>query len=301
MAAGAVGGYFGARLAAAGEEVHFVARGPHYDALKHGGLRLESPLGDLHLTDLHLHRDAASVGTVDYVLFAVKLWDAETGGAACKPLMGAETTLITVQNGIGSVARLTPILGAERVVGGSAYIASVIGAPGVIRHASRFARLVFGEADGAASARLKTFRDICAKAGIEVDLSNRVEAEQWEKFVFLIGLSGATTLMRRPVGEIRADPDCRQFMLALMRETVAVGRAKGVKLEADFAADRLAFADTVPSGMKASMLEDLERGNKLELEWLSGAIVGLGKEHNVATPANDAVFAGLKLHAGGTR
>ena len=137
------------------------------------------------------------------------------------------------------------------------------------------------------------------KAGIDATLSNRVEAEQWEKFVFLIGLSGVTTLMRQPVGKILADPDCRQFMRTLMEEVVSVGRAKGVTLDAEFAADRMHFADTVPTGMKASMLEDLERGNKLELEWLAGAIVGLGRELNVATPANDAVYAGLKLYADG--
>lgn len=299
MAAGAVGGYFGGRLAAAGQDVHFVARGPHHDALKQNGLTIESPLGDLHLTDINLHKDTSSIGTVDYVLFAVKLWDTETSGAACKPLMGPHTTLVCVQNGISSIPRLTPILGAEQIIGGSAYIASVVSAPGVVRHTSQFARLVFGEANGEESARLKLFHDACTKAGIDATLSNRVEAEQWEKFVFLIGLSGVTTLMRQPVGKILADPDCRRFMRTLMEEVVLVGRAKGVALDTDFAADRLQFADTAPTSMKASMLEDLERGNNLELEWLAGAIVKLGKELGVATPANDAVYAGLKLYAGG--
>jgi 2-dehydropantoate 2-reductase len=299
MAAGAVGGYFGARLAASGEEIHFVARGAHYDALKENGLTIESPLGDLHLTGLNLYEDASAIGTVDYVLMAVKLWDTESSGAACKPLMGPDTTLICFQNGVSSVARLAPILGAEHVVGGSAYIASVVSAPGIVRHTSQFARLVFGEADGETSARLKTFHDACVKAGIDATLSDRIELEQWQKFVFLIGLSGATTLMRHPVGKILADQDCRKFMTALMEETVAVGLAKGVALDPEFAADRMQFADTVPVGMKASMLEDLERGNKLELEWLSGVIVGLGKELGIATPANDAVFAGLKLYAKG--
>ena len=137
-------------------------------------------------------------------------------------------------------------------------------------------------------------------AGSDATLSNRAGAEQWEKFVFLIGLSGVTALMRQPVGKILADPDCRQFMRTLMEEVVTVGRAKGVPLDSDFVADRMQFADTVPTGMKASMLDDLERGNKLELEWLAGAIVSLGKELDVATPANDAVYAGLKLYAGGT-
>ncbi len=299
MAAGAVGGYFGGGLAAAGEDVHFVARGAHHAALKQNGLTIQSPLGDLHLADINLHKDTSSIGLVDYVLFAVKLWDTEISGAACKPLMGPDTTLICVQNGISSIPRLAPILGADHIAGGAAYIASVLGAPGVVRHTSQFARLVFGGADGEANARLTKFHDACVNAGIDATLSNRVEAEQWEKFVFLVGLSGVTTLMRQPVGKILADPDCRQFMRTLMEEVVSVGRAKGVPLDAGFAADRMQFADTVPTGMKASMLEDLERGNKLELEWLAGAIVGLGKELNVATPANDAVYAGLKLYAGG--
>jgi 2-dehydropantoate 2-reductase len=300
MAAGAVGGYFGGRLAAAGNEVYFVARGAHHDALKQNGLTIESPLGDLHLADINLHKDASSIGTVDYVLFAVKLWDTETSGAACKPLMGPDTTLVCVQNGISSIPRLAPFMGAEQVIGGSAYIASVVSAPGIIRHTSQFARLVFGEANGEESARLKSFHDACLNAGIDATLSNRAGAEQWEKFVFLIGLSGVTALMRQPVGKILADPDCRQFMRTLMEEVVTVGRAKGVPLDSDFVADRMQFADTVPTGMKASMLDDLERGNKLELEWLAGAIVSLGKELDVATPANDAVYAGLKLYAGGT-
>jgi 2-dehydropantoate 2-reductase len=301
MAAGAVGGYFGARLAAAGEDVHFVARGAHFEALKQNGLTVRSPLGDVQLPEINLHRDANSVGVVDYVLFAVKLWDTETSGAACAALMGPDSTVICVQNGIDSVARLAPVLGAERVVGGAAYIASVIEKPGVIRHASQFARLIFGEADGRESARLTAFLAASENAGIDATLSPKVAAEQWEKFVFLVGLSGATTLMRQPIGNILADPDCRRFMADLMAETVAVGRAKGVALDADFAADRLRFADTVPAGMKASMLEDLERGNRLELAWLSGAIVRLGRELGVATPANDAVHAGLKLFADGNR
>ena len=299
MAAGAVGGYFGARLAASGQEVHFVARGSHYDALKQNGITVESPLGDLHLTGIHLHQDASSIGTVDFVLFAVKLWDTETSGAACRPLIGPDTTVICVQNGISSLQRLTPILGAEHIVGGSAYIATVVKAPGIISHASQFARLVFGEANGDESSRLKSFHAACSNAGIDATLTSRVEAEQWEKFVFLVGLSGVTTLMRQPVGKIIADPDCRNFLHTLMKEVVAVGHAKGVPLDPDFASDRLQFADTVPTGMKASMLEDLEHGNKLELEWLAGAIVRLGRECNVATPANDAVHAGLKLYADG--
>jgi 2-dehydropantoate 2-reductase len=278
-----------------------VARRAHYEALKQNGLSIESPHGNLKLTGINLHRDASSIGIVDYVLFAVKLWDTESSGAASKPLMGPNTTLICLQNGIDSVARLAPILGAEHVVGGSAYIATVVGAPGVVRHTSEFARLIFGEANGVESKRLTSFRDACVAAGIDAKLSTRIECEQWGKFVFLVGLSGATTLMRQPVGKILADVDCRKFLLTLMEEVVAVGRAKGVDIDPKFAADRLRFADTVPAGMKASMLEDLERGNMLELEWLAGAIVRLGKEHGVTTPANEAVNAGLKLYAKGNK
>ena len=175
MAAGGVGGYFGARLAAAGEDVHFIARGAHLEAIKRNDLYLESALGDLHIDDARATGDPVTIGAVDMVLFAVKLSDSEAAATACKTLLGANTTLIMLQNGVGGALRLASILGREAVVGGVAYVSSFIAEPGTIRHHGTFARLQFGEADGSASARLGAFRDICAHAGFDAEISLDIE------------------------------------------------------------------------------------------------------------------------------
>jgi 2-dehydropantoate 2-reductase len=299
MAAGAVGGYFGARLAAAGHEVSFIARGPHLEAIRRDGLHVESPLGNLDIRNAKATADAREVGVVDIVLFAVKLWDTEVAAKATLPLVGAQTRVITFQNGVDSVERLQPILGADHVVGGTTHMASVIAAPGVIAHTSQFARMRCGRVDGRADPILASFVENARAACIEATLSDDINLDRWKKFTFLVGLSGATGMMRSPLGPILADADTRAFFLALMQEVVAVGRAGGVRLADDFAQDQLAFADTTPPGFKASLLHDLERGNRIELDWLAGAVVALGRARHVPTPANAAVYAALKLHRQG--
>ncbi len=296
MAAGAVGGYFGGRLAAAGHDVSFIARGAHLDAIRNNGLVVESTLGNLHLKSVTATSDPKQVGPVDIVLFAVKLWDTETAAEAARPLVGPQTRVITLQNGVDSVERLAPILGEDQVVGGTTYMATVISAPGVVKHTSPFARMKCGRVDGRADARLEIFVAAAKAAGIDIELSDSINVERWKKFVFLVGFSGATGAMRMPLGSIRADPDTRAFFFQLMQEVVAVGRAKGVTLPPDFADEQLKFADTTPPGFKASLLHDLERGNRIELDWLAGKVVELGHALGVPTPANAAVYAVLKLH-----
>jgi 2-dehydropantoate 2-reductase len=295
MAAGAVGGYFGARLAAAGHEVAFIARGAHLAAIRAHGLKIESVLGDLHLTDIRATDDPAAVGVVDIVLFAVKLWDTETAAQAARPLVGPSTRLITLQNGIDSVERIAPILGKDAVVGGTAHIATVIAAPGVIRHTSAFARLRCGRIDGRPDGQLTKFAEVAQQAGIDIKVSEGIELDRWEKFVFLVALSGATAATRQPLGPIRADPDTRALFTDLMREVIAVGRAQGVPLASEFVEDQVKFADAAPANFKASMLHDLEAGRRLELDWLAGKVVALGRELGVPTPANEAVYKVLKL------
>jgi len=299
LAAGGLGGYFGARLAKAGEDVIFFARGAHGDAIRRDGLRVESVLGDVHIGNPNVTDNAAEVGPVDVVIFAVKLWDTEKAGEIARPLIGPNTRLITFQNGVDSVERLTPILGKEHVIGGVAYIATVIDAPGVIKHTSQFAALRCGRADGKADAQIEAFVSAGQKAGIDIAIPDSIELERWRKFVFLTGMSAATGTMRQSIGPILKDPDTRAFFHRVMQEAVAVARAKGVPLPEDFADERLRFAETVPYGMKASLLHDLERGNRIELDWLSGKVVALGRELGVPTPTNDAVYAALKLHRGG--
>lgn len=296
MAAGALGGYFGARMAAAGHDVVFIARGANLEAIRTNGLKVESVLGDLHLPQPHVTDDPAKVGPVDIVLFAVKLWDSEKAAQQTIPLVGAHTRVIPLQNGVDSAERIAPILGADNVVAGSAYIATVLSSPGVITHTSKFARMICGRTDGKPDAGLKAFADAAQKAGLDVTLSDAIERERWQKFVFLVGLSGATAATRQPLGPILADKDTRAFFFDLMREVVKVGRARGVSIPADFAEERMKFADASPPTFKASMLHDLERGHRLELDWLAGKVVEFGRDVGVPTPANDAVYAMLKLH-----
>jgi 2-dehydropantoate 2-reductase len=296
MAAGALGGYFGARLAAAGHDVSFIARGANLEAIEKNGLKVESVHGDLHLPKPKVTDDPGKVGPVDIVLFAVKLWDSETAAVQALPLVGSRTRVIPLQNGVDSTERIAPILGTDNVVAGSAYIATVLSAPGVITHTSQFARIVCGRIDGKRDERLQAFADAAHAAGIDITVSDAIDRERWQKFVFLVGLSGATATTRQPLGPILADPDTRAFFCSLMCEVVAVGRASGVAIPQDFAEDRMKFAEASPPAFKASMLHDLERGNRLELDWLAGKIVEFGRAFAVPTPANDAVYAMLKLH-----
>lgn len=300
MAAGAVGGYFGARLAAAGHNVFFIARGANLAAIRDKGLQIDSVHGDLHLAKVNVTDDPASVGPVDIVLFAVKLWDTETAAALARPLVGPNTRVITLQNGVDSVERIAPILGDDQTVGGVTYIASTIAAPGVIKHSSAFAKMRFGRADKKPDAMLDAFVAAGKAAKLDIDLSADIARERWEKFTFLTAMSGATAALRSTIGPIAADPETRDFFLALMNEAAAVGRASGVTIGDDFIAGRMAFIATqVEPGMKASMAQDLDRGNRLELDWLSGKVRALGRNLGVPTPASDTVFLVLKLHRTG--
>ena len=297
MAAGAVGGYFGARLAAAGHDVFFIARGSNLAAIKANGLKIESVHGDLHLPKPNVTDDPREVGPVDVVLFAVKLWDTEAAAELTKPMVGDATRVITLQNGVDSVERLAPILGTERTVGGVTYIATTIAAPGVIKHTSAFAKMVFGRADKKPDAMLDRFLAAGKEAKLDVHLAADIERERWEKFIFLTAMSGSTATFRSSIGPIAADDELRDFFRQLMEEAFAVGRAKGVALDHAYVEERLAaLRDKIEPGMKASMAHDLERGNRLELDWLAGKVRALGRELGVPTPASDTVYRVLKLH-----
>ena len=299
MGSGGVGGYFGGRLAQAGSDVTFVARGAHGLALRQRGLRLQSGLGDLHLPTVRAVEDPSAAGPVDLVLFGVKLWDTVAAAQSLKPVLKSDTAVISFQNGVVKDDLLREALGARHVAGGVAYIAATIAEPGLIRHNGTMARLVFGEHDGQASERLDRFAQACAAAGIAHELTARIRVALWEKFVFLAGLSAATTLARLPVGPIRDHPRARTFLHDLMDEAVQVARAEGVPLPPEYAESRLAFADGLPPSMTSSMHHDLERGSRLELPWLSGDVVARGRRLGVATPCHRAAVDMLSLHADG--
>jgi 2-dehydropantoate 2-reductase len=294
MAAGAVGGYFGARLAAAGHEVAFIARGAHRDAMRRDGLKIESSLGDLHLKGLSVTDDPREVGPVDVVLFAVKLWDTETAGEQARPLLGPKTRLITLQNGVDSVERLAPVLGNEATIGGATYVVTTIARPGVIRHTGTIARIRCGRLDRRPDPGLAGYVEEMKTAKLDITLSENMLLDLWKKFVLLSGTSGITASTRQPLGVIRDDEDMRALLYKLMHETMAVGRAVGVEFAPDFPAelDR-AVAGFAPD-MRASMANDLAAGNRLELDWLAGKVVALGRKYAVPTPAQEAVYAILK-------
>src|SRR6478736_3862890 len=282
MAAGAVGGYFGARMAAAGHDVFFIARGAHRDAIQKNGLKIESVHGDLHLPKPNVTDDPAKVGPVDIVLFAVKLWDTETAAASARPLLGPDSRLITFQNGVDSVERLSAVLG-------------------VIKHTSQFATIRFGRADKKPDNTLNAFVDAGKAAKLDIALSADIERELWQKFIFLTAMAGSTATLRSSIGPIVADTDLRGFFRALMEEAFAVGKAKGIALDPAYLDDRMDFVvNKCEPGMKASMAHDLERGNRLELDWLAGKVRTLGKELRIPTPASDTVYTALKLHRMGS-
>ena len=299
MGTGGVGGYFGARLARAGHEVAFVARGRQLEALRARGLRVESPLGDIHLPDVAVTDKPAEIGPVDLVLFTVKLWDTREAAEAIEPLLGSQAAVVSFQNGVVKDDILQQAVGAEHVIGGLTYIAATIAEPGVIRHSGTLAKLVFGEYDGSQSPRVRQFRDACADSGIDAEISNQIEQAIWEKFVFLVGLSGTTSLARSPIGPIRTHPRSRAFLHDVMAEVVQVARAQGVPLTADYADERLAFTDQVPASMTSSMHHDLEQGNRLEVAWLSGDVVARGARLDVETPCNRAIFDIMSVHSEG--
>ena len=300
MGTGGVGGYFGARLAHGGHDVAFIARGRQLAALRSNGLRVRSPLGDLHLPEVIATDDPASLAPVDLVLFGVKLWDTEQAAEQIKPLIGPDTAVVSFQNGVVKDTILRRVLGAEHVLGGVCYIAATIAEPGVIEHSGDLQKLVFGEYDGGVSPRVEAFRAACADGGIDVEISPDIERTIWQKFVFLVALSGATSLARTPIGPIRANPKSRAWLRDVLDEVVQVARAQGVDLPEDYAEDRLAFVDTVSPAMTSSMHHDLERGNRLEVAWLSGDVADRGKALGVPTPANRTIADVLAIHANGT-
>jgi 2-dehydropantoate 2-reductase len=300
MGAGGLGGYFGARLVAAGNDVAFVARGAHLAAIKQDGLRVTSARGDLHLRDVVATDNPASLAPADVIMVAVKLWDTETAAEAVKPLVRPGTAVVSFQNGVSKDAMLTRILGREAVIGGVGQIGVVIASPGVIAHTGTMAKLTFGELDNKRTARIEALLATCSAAGVDAEIADDINLATWQKFAFLVGMAACTSCMRSNLGPIRANAQARGFLHDVISEAVAVGRAMGVPLPEDFADQRMKFIETLPAQMTASMQGDLARGNRLEVPWLSGAVVEMGNQLGVPTPLNRAVSDILAIYANGT-
>jgi len=296
---GGIGGPYGASLAKAGADVTFVARGPHLAAIRENGLRVEGDRGQIHIWPAQATDDVAGIGAVDFVLLCVKLWDVESAGEQLRPIIGPRTAVVPLQNGVDAAERLVPILGNERVMGGTAFVTGTIAAPGVIRQTGTYQRMTFGELDGRPSERGQRLRDLCEAAGFEGILSPDIRVPIWEKFILLVPLSGLHALTRVPLGIWRDDPDLLGLYEAALRETVEVGLAEGVPLPPDSVDNGMAQMWSMPAHHTTSMGNDLLRGNRIELPWFAGKVVELGRRHGIPTPVNSFIFTALKPHIDG--
>jgi 2-dehydropantoate 2-reductase len=296
--AGGVGGYFGARLAEAGNDVTFIARGAHKAAMEKNGLAVKSDVGDLLVQPVNVTEDIAAVEEAEIVLFCAKMWDTEAAARAMAPFLKDEALVISLQNGVEAEDILDEILGPKHVAGGLCHISAFIDRPGLIQHVGALARLTVGVRAPGQEPQLAKFAFACHRADFDLNLTPDVEAAIWRKFVFLSALAGACCYFRAAIEGFRDHEERRAFFADLVGEAAAVGRARGVNLDETLEEATLGFLDELPGAMKASMLLDLERGNRLELEWLTGAVCRLGDELNIETPRSREVYEALKDHAG---
>jgi len=293
IGAGGVGGYFGGRLAMAGEEVIFIARGEHLQAMQSFGLRVESLLGDFWLRPVSAVEDPEQVGPVDAILVAVKAWQLSEAVRRITPIVGQQTMVIPLQNGVEAPEQLVDLLGHEPVLGGLCRITSFIAAPGHICHTGIEPRLIFGELDGRDSSRAERLRAAFAGARVNTRVSNDIRREMWEKFLFIVGISGVGAITRAPAGVFRALPQTRVLLEQVLAEVIAVAQAIGISLDEQSRASTLDLIDSLPEDTVASMQRDILLGKPSELESHAGAVVRLGKEHGIPTPANAFLFAAL--------
>lgn len=299
IGAGGIGAPLGASLAKSGQDVIFVARGAHLAEMRTNGLRVEGDRGTTHLDTVQATDDPSTVGPVDAVLSCVKLWDLETSGRQVKPMIGPESIVIPLQNGIDASEALSPILGAEHVLGGIAMVTGSITAPGVVRQTGTHHSMIFGELDGRLSARVSRFQEVCEAAGIDAVIPEDIQVARWNKFIGLAAIAGLCAVARQPLGVVRDDPDIAPLIVASMQEVVDVGIACGVGLGPAFVDNWMKIIEGLPSGLTPSMAVDLKAGNRLELRWLTGKVVELGRAHGVPTPVNGVIYGALKPYANG--
>lgn len=299
LGAGGVGGYFGAMLARAGNEVAFVARGRHLEAMREKGLRAHGPRGEIHIPEPRASDDPASLGKADLVLVCVKLYDTDEAARAIRPVLGEGSRVLSLQNGVEGPERLARLLGAERVFGGAAYVSAVIEAPGVIRYDSEMSRIVFGPLGGGEDALAAAFRERCRDSGFAAEVSPEIMVPLWSKMVLLATNAGFSAATRLPIRASYDDVSTLRLVRAAMQEAERVARAVGVNLPEDVVERSIEMASRFPPNLFASMFYDLDRGGRLELDGLSGCIVRLGAEHGIPTPVHETLYAVLKPHRDG--
>lgn len=299
MGSGGIGGYYGGKLANTGQEVAFIARGAHLNALRQNGLVVRSHFGDFTLPKVQATDSPTEIGVVDLVIMAIKAYDLESATESIRPLIGENTSLLPLLNGVDIVVRIGAIIGPEKVIGGLCGLSSSIAEPGVISQVSPFEFLNFGEMSGKITPRAQAIYDVLKQAEINVTLTDNIQLAIWDKFTFLAAIAGVCSLTRAVVGKVRTDPDVRALLEGCIAEILAIGEKQGVVFEKDFAQTQMERIDGLPESMKPSMMLDLERGNRLELEALNGTVVRMGEEAGIATPVNRFIHTALKLWAGG--
>ncbi len=300
VGAGGVGGYFGAKLARAGESVVMLARGAHLDAIRRHGLRVRSAVDGEFTAKADAVESFADQAPVDMALFCVKSFDTREAAEALRPVLGRDTGVVSLQNGVDNEEILDDVLGAGRALGGAAFVFSTIESPGVIAH-TLLGRIVFGELDGRVSERATRLRDALAAAGVPVELSTEVRRVLWEKYLLISAQAGTTALKRAPIGVIRQIPETWRMYRRIVEELAAVARAAGVTLPADVVETIIKNASALAPTAFSSLHHDLVHGRRLELEALHGHAVRLGERLGVPTPTVFAVYAALKPHATGSR
>ncbi len=293
MGSGGVGAYYGGLLAKHGNDVTFIARGAHLKALRTKGLQIKSVHGDFSVSPAQATDTPAEVGVVDLILFCVKTYATDEAAEAIHPAVGAQTAVISLQNGVDAAERIGKIVGLDRVLGGMTQISSALEAPGAVKQVSQFRRIVFGELDGAVSPRAQSIEKTLGETGIAVEIAPDIRKVLWTKLVFISAASSLGSLTRLPMGDWRETPETRAMIVNLMKEAEAVGRAHGVNLDADVVEKLLAFIDAAAPHIKASMQLDVEAGRQFELESIIGVIGRKGREAGVPTPIADTIYAAL--------
>ncbi|MCF8107632.1 MAG: 2-dehydropantoate 2-reductase [Desulfohalobiaceae bacterium] len=290
---GGAAGYFGARLAEAGEAVSFIARGEHLQAMQTSGLSVESLKGDMHIQPIRAFADPAQAGIADVVLLGVKTWQVEEAARAMGPLLGPETAVLPLQNGVEAPDQLAAILGPEHVLPGLAKIISFIKAPGHLCHSGLEPFLAFAEPDGTSSSRTEKLRQACEQAGIAAEIPEDIQAALWEKFLFVVAFGGVGAITGAPIGVLCSLPETRQMLRQAMQEIAALAAARGIAVPAGIVNTSLAFMDALPEGGTTSLQRDLAKGRPSELEAWNGAVVRLGREAGVATPLHAFIYHSL--------
>ena len=291
MGTGGTGGYYGALLAKQGHDVAFIARGAHLQAILENGLQVKSIFGDFRITPAKATDNASHIATPDLILFCTKTYDTDEAVQNIKSVVGKETTVLSLQNGIDAVERIGIVVGMEHMIAGATWISSAVEAPGVINHVSDFRRVVLGELDGRLTPRIQSIFEAFKQTGIIIELSNNILKVLWTKFIFISAASSFGSLTRLPIGEYRSVSETRKLIIRLMREVEALGRAHGVMLDADIVDQSLRFMDNAAPHIKASMQLDVESGHCTEIESIIGVISHKGRELNVPTPVADTIYA----------